>query len=43
MKEVYKLYVNKGENGKLTNIITIRYIFTSSACGVCISHYILHF
>ena len=28
-------------HGKLTNI-TLQHILTSSACGVCNSHYILH-
>ena len=35
--------IDEGDNGKFTNIITLRYMFTSSAyCGVCNSHYILH-
>ena len=34
--------IDKSDDGKLTNIITLRYIFTRSACGLCISHYILH-
>ena len=28
--------------GKLNYSITIRHMLTSSACGVCNSHYILH-
>ena len=42
MKEVYRV-IDRGDYGKLTNIITLRYIFNSTACGVCNSHYILHF
>ena len=45
MKEVYTSYRyrSRGDIGKLTNSIALRYILTSSACGVCVSHYILHF
>ena len=51
MKEIYYqvlilLFSSHGgcrsDNGKLTNSITLRYILTSSAYGVCNLHYILH-
>ena len=36
--------VDRGDIGKLTYSITIRYILTSSSArGVCSSHYILHY
>ena len=36
MKEIYKLYSRyKGDDGKLSNSITLRYILTSSAYDVC--------
>ena len=31
MKEVYRV-IDRGDYGKLTNIITLRYIFNSTAC-----------
>ena len=40
-------YRYKGDNGKLTFSTTLQYILTSSIaiahCGVCNSHFILHY
>ena len=34
--------IDRGDNRKLTNIITLQHTLTSSTCGVCNSYFILH-
>ena len=34
--------IDRGDSGKLINIITLRYILTRRACDICNSHYIQH-